>query len=155
MARLIFLGGFWAATAPRFSGRPGFHWRGAIPLVWLMAVHYPLVMAMILEAEARLTAQNQITIPAPVRKILHLRGGESRVKFQILPDEGRVVVVRVEPDAEAQEDPALEPFLDLLRTDMIKHPRRIARFPSTLLKKARSLVKGVKVDLDGPLTGEG
>ena len=119
-----------------------------------MKTHYFCAMAMILEAEARLTAQNQITIPAPVRKVLHLRGGESRVKFQILPDEGRVVVVRVEPDAEAPEDPALEPFLDLLRIDMIKHPRRIARFPSTLLKKARSLVKGGKVDLDGPLTGE-
>ena len=65
-----------------------------------------------------------------------------------------VLVVRVESDAEAQEDPALEPFLELLRLDMSKHPRRIARFPSTLFKKARSLVKGVKADLDGPLTGE-
>jgi bifunctional DNA-binding transcriptional regulator/antitoxin component of YhaV-PrlF toxin-antitoxin module len=119
-----------------------------------MGFHYFLGMPMILEAEASLTAQNQITIPAPVRKILHLRGGESRVKFQILPEEGRVMVVRVEPADEAQEDPALEPFLDLLRMDMIKHPRRISRFPSTLLKKARSLVKGVQVDLDGPLAGE-
>ena len=126
----------------------------AIALAVVMKIHYPLVMSMILEAEARLTAQNQITIPAPVRKILHLRGGESRVKFQILPEEGRVMVVRVEPADEAQEDPALEPFLDLLRMDMIKHPRRVSRFPSTLLKKARSLVKGVKVDLDGPLAGE-
>ena len=48
----------------------------------------------------------------------------------------------------------LEPFLELLRLDMSKHPRRIVRFPSTLLKKACSLVKGVKADLDGPLTGE-
>jgi antitoxin PrlF len=117
-------------------------------------MHYLTNMSMILEAEARLTAQNQITIPAPVRKILHLRGGESRVKFQILPEEGRVMVVRVDSDAEAQEDPALEPFLELLRLDMSKHPRRIALFPSTLLKKARSLVKGVKTDLEGPLTGE-
>ena len=117
-------------------------------------MHYLTTMSMILEAEARLTAQNQITIPAPVRKILQLRGGESRVKFQILPEEGRVMVVRVESDAEAQEDPSLEPFLELLRLDMSKHPRRIARFPSTLLKKVRSLVKGVKADLDGPLTGE-
>ena len=119
-----------------------------------MGMHYLATMSMILEAEARLTAQNQITIPAPVRKILHLRGGESRVKFQILPEEGRVMVVRVESDAEAQEDPALEPFLELLRLDMSKHPRRIARFPSTLLKKVRALVKGVKADLDDPLTGE-
>ena len=109
---------------------------------------------MILESEANLTAQNQITIPAAVRKALNLKGGESRVKFQILPEEGRVVVSRADPAGLKQEDPALQPFLELLAGDLHKHPGRIAPFPGNLLKKARALVKGVKVDLDGPLTGE-
>ena len=46
-----------------------------------MGFHYLPDMAMILEAEANLTAQNQITIPAAVRKVLNLRGGQSRIKF--------------------------------------------------------------------------
>jgi bifunctional DNA-binding transcriptional regulator/antitoxin component of YhaV-PrlF toxin-antitoxin module len=37
-----------------------------------------LDMAMISEAEANLTAQNQITIPAAVRKLLNLHGGQNR-----------------------------------------------------------------------------
>jgi antitoxin PrlF len=119
-----------------------------------MDLHYLLDMAMILEAEANLTAQNQITIPAAVRKVLNLHGGQSRIKFQILPEEGRVMVIRVEPTAEEQEDPTLKPFLALLTKDIIQRPQRIAPFRAPLLKKARSLVKGVEVDLDGPLTGE-
>lgn len=109
-------------------------------------------MAMILEAEANLTAQNQITIPAAVRKVLHLRGGESRIKFQIIPEEGQVIVLRVEPAED--EDAALKPFLDLLQADIAQHPERIVPVPPTLLKRSRELVKDIVVDLDGPLTGE-
>lgn len=118
-----------------------------------MGSHYFLDMAMVLEAEANLTTQNQITIPAAVRKALKLQGGQSRVKFRILPEDGRVVVLRVE-DPREQEDPALKPFLALLQKDMRLHPHRIAPFPSPLLERASSLVEGVDVDLDGPLTGE-
>ncbi|HEY5792113.1 MAG TPA: type II toxin-antitoxin system PrlF family antitoxin [Chthoniobacterales bacterium] len=121
-------------------------------LAGVMDIHYLSGMAMVLEAEANLTAQNQITIPAAVRKALNLQGGQSRVKFQILPEEGRVLVLRVE-GGDAQEDPALEPFLNLLARDLRKHPKRIIPFPAELVKKARLLVKGVDVNLDGPLTG--
>lgn len=110
-------------------------------------------MGMVLEAEASLTAQNQITIPAPIRKILKLRGGQSRVKFQVHPEDGRVVMLRV-PAARVQEDPSLKPFLALLQKDIERHPHRLSSFPPSLLEKARSLVEGVEVDLDGPLTGE-
>ena len=119
-----------------------------------MGFHYLSGMAMVLEAEASLTAQNQITIPAAVRKALKLQGGQSRVKFQILPEEGRVLVLRVEPPVEEHEDPALKPFLTLLAKDFMQRPERIVPFPAPLLDKARSLGEGIEVDLDGPLTGK-
>ena len=53
-----------------------------------------------------------------------------------------------------EEDPALKPFLDLLEKDIRKNPKRVTPISSALMKKARSLVKGIKVDLDGPLTGK-
>jgi antitoxin PrlF len=124
------------------------------PLAEVMDLHYSCIVAMVLEAEANLTAQNQITIPAAVRKALKLQGGRSRVKFQIVPEEGRVVVLRVEPVAKEHEDPALKPFLNLLAKDMMQRPQRIAPFPGSLLEKARSLVEGIGVDLDSSLTGE-
>ena len=118
-----------------------------------MDFHYRLRMPTILEAEANLTAQNQITIPAAIRKALGLRGGESRVKFQIV-DGGKVQVVRVDPSSKGDEDPALKPFLKLLSKDIQQHPERIAAFPPELLDQARALVRDIELDLDAPLTGE-
>jgi len=119
-----------------------------------MDLHYLFPMIPVLEAEARLTTQNQITIPAVVRKALQLNGGQSRVKFQIRPEDGCVTVVRVEPTAREEEDPALKPFLNLLTKDIREHPERIEPFPVALLDRIRTVVQGVDVDLDGPLTGE-
>jgi bifunctional DNA-binding transcriptional regulator/antitoxin component of YhaV-PrlF toxin-antitoxin module len=125
------------------------------PLAGVMDFHYLSDMAtMVLEAEASLTAQNQITIPIAIRKALKLQGGQSRVKFQILPEDGRVVVLRVESKVKNHEDAALKPFLSVLQKDMRLHPLRIVPFPAPLVDRAYSLVKGIEVDLDGPLTGE-
>jgi antitoxin PrlF len=114
----------------------------------------PFLMTPILEAEASLTAQNQITIPAPIRKALKLRAGKSRVKFRVISENGRVVVVLVGPPATEKEDPALRPFLNLLTKDIKENPQRIRPFPVDLLNRGRSVVENVEVDLDGPLTGE-
>lgn len=118
-----------------------------------MGFHYLIVMAMILENEAKLTSQNQVTIPANVRKFLKLRGGKSRVKFQMLAS-GSVMMVTVEDRPKKTEDAVLKPFLDLLAHDMTKAPERIQPFPKDLIKRARSLTAGVKVDMNGPLTGK-
>ncbi|MCE0521646.1 MAG: type II toxin-antitoxin system PrlF family antitoxin [Methylacidiphilales bacterium] len=109
-------------------------------------------MAAIFEEEAPLTAHNQITIPASIRKILNLRGGKSRIMFHVLKD-GEVLISRAEPRSVDNEDPALRPFLDFLAKDVAQHPKRIVRLPSHLLTRARSVIKGVKLDLDGPLIG--
>ena len=116
-------------------------------------MHYRCAMTPILEAEARLTAQNQITIPAPIRKALKLTGGKSRIKFQISKD-GKVLVARVDPPAKDGEDPALRPFLTLLAKDIQEHPERIRPFPVSLVERARLAAEGVEVDLNGPLTGD-
>lgn len=118
-----------------------------------MDVHYLLRMSTILETEANLTAQNQITIPASIRKVLGLRGGESRVKFQVI-DGGKVQVVRVDPLPPDDEDPVLKPFLHFLSKDMMQHPERITAFPPELLDRARAIAGDIDVDLDAPLTGE-
>ena len=110
-------------------------------------------MTPILEAEARLTAQNQITVPAPIRKALRLKGGRSRLKFQILPGTGQVMVVSADPDP-MDIDTILTPFLRSLAEDMKKAPRRIKPFPVKLIERARNVVAKVEVDLDAPLTGE-
>jgi antitoxin PrlF len=114
----------------------------------------PFFVTPILEAEANLTAQNQITIPAPIRKALKLRAGKSRVKFRVISEEGKVVVVLVGPPATRKEDRALRPFLNLLTKDIKENPQRIRPFPVDLLNRGRSVVENVEVDLNGPLTGE-
>jgi len=119
-----------------------------------MDLHYRCFMPSILEAQARLTSQNQITIPAVIRKALRLSGGKSTIKFQVLPGDGTVVVARVDSPGKDKEDPALGPFLRLLARDMKKHPERIKPFPLDLLKRINSAVEGVDVDLNAPLAGE-
>src|SRR5271155_2103709 len=108
-----------------------------------MDLHYHCAMTPIMEAEARLTAQNQITIPAPIRKALKLTGGKSRIKFQISKD-GKVLVARVDPPAREDEDPALRPFLTLLAKDIQEHPERIRPFPVSLVERARLAAEGVE-----------
>jgi antitoxin PrlF len=111
-------------------------------------------MPALVEAEAKLTSQNQITIPVVIRKALGLRSGKSRIKFQVLPGDGRVVVARVDSPQGKENDPALRPFLDLLAGDMKEHPERIKPFPVELLNRIESLVSGVEIDLDAPLGGD-
>ncbi len=116
-----------------------------------MDFHYLNLMAAILELEAMVTRQNQTTIPAAIRQVLALGSNGGRIMFRVL-DKGVVVVTRAEP-TERSDDPALAPFLKLLETDMAKHPKRIKPFPIKALAHARTLTKGVEVDLNGPLTG--
>lgn len=118
-----------------------------------MDIHYPGRMAQILEETANLTAQNQITIPAPIRRALNLQGGKSKVVFQ-LQSHGRVLVFRAAPKARPKSDPALGPFLKLLANDMKAHPERIKPFRMDLLKRAHDLVGDIAVNLDEPLSGK-
>ena len=69
--------------------------------------------------------------------------------FRGLSD-GTVVIAKKE-DADAHEDPVIGKFLGFLASDMAGHPRRIRPVPRGLLRRDRSLVKGVTVDLEAAL----
>jgi antitoxin PrlF len=122
-------------------------------LAQVMHSHYLSLMAAILEAEAKLTSQNQISIPASIRKALGLRAGQSRIVFHVLKG-GKVFVSSAKSPVARHEDPALRPFLALLEKDMAEQPNLIKPFPGKLFSRAQAAVKGLKVDLEGPLTGQ-
>jgi antitoxin PrlF len=118
-----------------------------------MDVHYHGQMANVLEADAKVTAQNQLTIPAPFRKIMGLQGGVNHVKFRYT--KGKISIVMVKHSKKTvPQDETLQPFLKLLAHDMIKNPRRIIPLPSGLLSRAQAATAGIQVDLDAPLTGD-
>jgi antitoxin PrlF len=116
-----------------------------------MDSHYLSGMATVLEATAGLTSQNQATIPAPIRKALKLRGGESVLAFSLLSD-GTVRLAQVSKTRAKEEDSALRPFLKLLADDIERRPERLRSVSPALLKKAQHLVRKVKVDLAAPLS---
>jgi len=111
-------------------------------------------MPTFFEEEAAVTAQNQITIPAAIRKVLKITGGKSRVVFRLRETAKGVVVVVEGAPKDEPEDPALAPFLDLIAGDFQQHPERIRPVAADLVRRSKSLVDGVKVDLDQALTGE-
>ena len=57
-------------------------------------------------------------------------------------------------EADEESDPVVGKFPAFLARDMEAHPDQIRSLSRALLRRARSLVKGVKVDLDAPLPPE-
>jgi antitoxin PrlF len=111
-------------------------------------------MAILLEETASLTSQNQITIPAPIRRALKLQGGHSKISFSMRKD-GTVILAKSAPRRKKSAgDSALGPFLKLLDEDMRRHPERIQPMPIALYKKALRLAGKVKVDPYAPLPDE-
>jgi len=103
-----------------------------------------------LEIESTLTDRYQTTVPDAVRRTLKLRKRD-RIRYVVRPD-GAVLLTRAEaPD---ESDPVVDKFLAFLAHDMEMHPDRIRGVSPKLVRRARSLVKGVKIDLDAPLPSE-
>jgi antitoxin PrlF len=109
-------------------------------------------MAILLEETASLTSQNQITIPAPIRRALKLQGGRSKISFSMRKD-GTVIIAKSAPRRKKAEGSALGPFLKLLDDDMRRHPERIQPISAALVKRVQKLVRNVKIDFDAPLPG--
>lgn len=103
-----------------------------------------------LEVESTLTDRYQTTVPETVRRALGL-GKRDRIHYAIRPS-GEVVLTRAAP-AHA-EDPALAPFLCLLARDIGRHPERLATPGAALVQHLQSLVAGIDVDLDAPLSAD-
>lgn len=102
------------------------------------------------EIESTLTDRYQTTVPDAVRRTLKLRKRD-RIRYVLRPD-GAVLLTRA--DKTDESDPVVGKFLAFLAHDMESHPERIRTVSTALVRRARSLVKGIKVDLDVPLSPE-
>ena len=101
-------------------------------------------MAATLELESTLTDRYQTTVPDAVRRALKL-GKRDKIRYLVRPD-GRVVLTRAA--AAREDDPVLDKFLSFLARDIETNPGRVRNLDARLAKRVRSLVKGVKVDLN-------
>jgi antitoxin PrlF len=103
----------------------------------------------IIEEVATITAKGQTTVPKAVRQALGVGHGD-RIAFRV--DEHGVTVHRA--NAEREQDPALESFLNFLARDIERHPERVTAFPPALVQRITELTKGMEVDLDAPIEGD-
>jgi antitoxin PrlF len=103
-----------------------------------------------LEIESTLTDRYQTTVPDAVRRTLKLRKRD-KIRYVVRPD-GSVLLTRAE--AAEESDPVVGRFLAFLSRDMESHSAHIRGISPALLRRARSLVKGVKLDLDAQLPAE-
>lgn len=100
--------------------------------------------------ESTLTERYQTTVPNGVRKALGVRG-KDRLVWEIRGDEA--VVRRASATEDAEDDPALEPFLRLITADIEAHPERLQTVPADLYRRWMAVIEGVEVDLDEPIEG--
>ena len=107
-------------------------------------------MAATLEVESTLTDRYQTTVPETVRRALKLRKRD-KIRYTIRPG-GEVVLSRVETTDE--DDPVLRSFLSFLARDIASHPERLQAVDASLVRRIRSLVGGVEVDIEGVLSAD-
>ncbi|MZR13718.1 regulator [Maritimibacter sp. DP07] len=100
--------------------------------------------------EATLTDKYQNTVPAAVRKALHLG---KRDKIAYIIRDGQVVLEKAEPQGD-RVDPAVQAFLGFLEREMVNDPKRLQPFGGEKARQATELVEGMDVDLDAPLDDE-
>ena len=105
-------------------------------------------MATTLESESTLTDRYQTTVPETVRRALKL-GKRDKIHYSIRPN-GAVVMSRVTQTEE--EDPVVRQFLSFLTQDLAKQPERIKTINPDFVDRIQSLVRGVEIDFEMPLS---
>jgi antitoxin PrlF len=100
-----------------------------------------------IEIESTLTDRYQTTVPDVIRRTLKLRKRD-KIRYVVAAD-GAVLLTRAE--AREESDPVVGRFLAFLARDMETYPAHIRSIEPALVRRARLLVKGVKVELDAPL----
>jgi antitoxin PrlF len=115
-----------------------------------MHLHYFACMPAVIDAKSTLTVRYQTTVPPAVRQALKLVPRD-KVLYSIQPD-GTVILARA--NSQGDSDPIVDSFLQVLAQDMTANPRRLKPIDAGLVRRIRSLTKGVKVDLDAPLAGD-
>ena len=101
------------------------------------------------DLESTLTDRYQTTVPEGVRKALKL-SKRDKIHYSIRPS-GEVVLTKA---AAENEDPVLGRFLDYLAKDLAQHPDRLQVVDAGLVKRIQSLVDGVELDLNAPLSDD-
>ena len=102
-------------------------------------------MTEILKISATITERGQTIVPAAIRKMLAL-GKRDWVVFHGLAN-GTVMISKKELHAE-EGDPVIGKFLEFLARDMGHEPGRIRPAPKSPVARGKTLIKGVKVDLN-------
>jgi antitoxin PrlF len=97
---------------------------------------------------SKLSNRAQTTFPKVVRQVLDLHPGD-RVAYVI---DGQVIHVVKMVDV-AHHDPALEPFLALLKHDLVARPDRVVAFAAEFRARMDALSVGVVIDHDAPIDG--
>ncbi len=106
-------------------------------------------MALSLSSDSTLTKRYQTTVPDLVRKALCLKK-DDKIRYTVEPD-GRVLISRVDHD---EDDPVLSRFLTFLANDIGQNPQHVTPVSPGLVDRVRSLVSGVEIDLNQPLSDE-
>ncbi|HMO45076.1 MAG TPA: type II toxin-antitoxin system PrlF family antitoxin [Rubrivivax sp.] len=107
-------------------------------------------MPATLEVESTLTDRYQTTVPETVRRALRL-GKRDKIRYSIRPS-GEVVLTRIE--VSESDDPVLGRFLGFLAQDISSHPERLQAVDAGFARRLQSLVDGIEVDLDAPLSAD-
>ena len=103
-------------------------------------------MAVEIEEFSTITAKGQTTIPKAVRQALGVDYG-GKIAFRV--DKRGVTVSRVDAD----EDPAIDRFLDFMVADIKHRPQAIKALSPDLAARIAALTEGVDVDLDAAIDG--
>lgn len=107
-------------------------------------------MPATLEVESTLTDRYQTTVPVTVRRALQL-GKRDKILYTIRSS-GEVVLTRV--DASDGDDPVLGQFLGFLASDIASHPDRLQAVDASFVQRLQSLVGGIEIDLNAPLSAD-
>jgi antitoxin PrlF len=90
------------------------------------------------ELVSKVTAKAQTTLPSGVRKALAVGPGDS-LRYRI--EGNRAIIEKVSPEA----DPAVGAFLTFLADEITQHPERLGGMPRALLRRARTLARGIPI----------
>ena len=97
-----------------------------------------------------ITSKGQITLPKTVRAYLGVSEGQ---KVRFITDDGKVIV-EAQPKTDAQDDPVIGAFLDLIARDIATNPDAIVAIPASLAKLMASLAVGLTADFDETIDGD-
>jgi len=105
-------------------------------------------MSATIKTESTLTDRDQTTVPETVRRSLRL-GKRNKIHCALRPDSevGLTRAVLAEGD-----DLLVGQFRGVLARDIAAHPERLQSVDAGLARRIQSLVGGVEVNLDTPLS---